>query len=77
MGMLTMCPVCGDGYLSPQLRKGYAMVNGAKVEFSVVYSYCIDCESELMDPQDMAHNSNECAIIGTFIDHQFVKLGAK
>jgi exosome complex RNA-binding protein Csl4 len=53
------------------------MVNGAKVEFSVVYSYCIDCESELMDPQDMAHNSNECAIIGTFIDNQFVKLGAK
>jgi len=70
MTVLELCPACGEGYLSPQRIDGRAVVNHRVVGFSATYAVCPECESEVMDHDDIKHCANECMIIKTFIDKE-------
>ena len=70
MTILEICPACGDGYLENRLIDGRAIVNRKVVGFTTTYAACPVCESEVMDYDDIAHCTNECMIIKTFIDKE-------
>lgn len=67
---LTLCPVCMEGLLERQSKTGYAMINRKKVVFTTTYATCRECESEVMDYEDMNHSTNECNILKIFLDKE-------
>ena len=74
MTTITLCPMCGEGYLQPHVQNGVAYINGNTVKFSSTYAVCTHCESEVMDFDDMEHNTNECEIIKVFMNKEIKRL---
>jgi HTH-type transcriptional regulator/antitoxin MqsA len=57
MTMLTVCPVCGEGHLTPQVGRLDITINGRDYELPSYYAICNSCESEVADADDVNENA--------------------
>lgn len=56
MTMLNMCPVCGEGHLTPQVSANTVKIHGQEYNLPCHYAVCNVCECEVADSDDAAEN---------------------
>lgn len=51
------CPVCGAGYLTPQVGMCRVVLNGKEYELPSYFAVCHNCGSEVADADDINQNA--------------------
>lgn len=51
------CPVCGEGYLVPQVGTCRVVLNGKEYDLPSYFAVCHNCESEIADADDINQNA--------------------
>jgi len=70
--MTKSCPVCGFGYLTPQVSSNSITLNGKIYEIPCHYSICSNCECEIADADDVNMNASLMKELRQSVENEMV-----
>jgi len=71
MTMLNLCPVCHQGYLTPQVDTNTIVIYEKSYDLPCHFAVCNFCESEIADADDINQNAEYMKLLSERVQCDF------